>query len=64
MVMYLDKELALRSNDAPGRQFVMGAAPRPDGKFTVSVNKIGRPRKVLGWRTPAEVYADVIATAA
>ena len=24
----------------------------------------GRPRKVLGWRTPAEVYADVIATAA
>jgi len=30
----------------------------------VAAEMNGRPRKVLGWRTPAEVYADVIATAA
>jgi len=30
----------------------------------VAVEMNGRPRKVLGWRTPAEVYADVVATAA
>ena len=30
----------------------------------VAAEMNGRPSKVLGWRTPAEVYADVIATAA
>jgi IS30 family transposase len=30
----------------------------------VAAEMNGRPRKVLGWRTPAEVYADVVATAA
>lgn len=30
----------------------------------VAAQMNGRPRKVLGWRTPAEVYADVVATAA
>jgi IS30 family transposase len=30
----------------------------------VAVEMNGRPRKVLHWRTPAEVYADIIATAA
>ncbi len=30
----------------------------------VAVEMNGRPRKVLGWRTPAEVYAGVVATAA
>jgi IS30 family transposase len=30
----------------------------------VAVEMNGRPRKVLGWRTPAEVYADLVATAA
>jgi IS30 family transposase len=28
----------------------------------VAIEMNGRPRKVLGWRTPAEVYADVVAT--
>lgn len=32
--------------------------------LTVAAEMNGRPRKVLGWRTPAEVYADVVATAA
>lgn len=30
----------------------------------VAIEMNGRPRKVLGWRTPAEVYADVVAMAA
>jgi IS30 family transposase len=30
----------------------------------VAAEMNGRPRKVLGWRTPAEVYADIVATAA
>jgi len=30
----------------------------------VAAEMNGRPRKVLGWRTPAEVYADVVAMAA
>ena len=30
----------------------------------VAVEMNGRPRKVLGWRTPAEVYHDIVATAA
>jgi len=30
----------------------------------VAVEMNGRPRKVLGWHTPAEVYADLVATAA
>ena len=30
----------------------------------VAAEMNGRPRKVLGWRTPAEVYADVVASAA
>jgi IS30 family transposase len=30
----------------------------------VAVEMNGRPRKVLDWRTPAEVYADIVATAA
>ena len=30
----------------------------------VAAEMNGRPRKVLNWRTPAEVYADVVATAA
>ena len=30
----------------------------------VALQMNGRPRKVLGWRTPAEVYADIVATAA
>ncbi len=29
----------------------------------VAAEMNGRPRKVLGWRTPAEVYADIVATA-
>lgn len=28
----------------------------------VAAEMNGRPRKVLGWRTSAEVYADVVAT--
>ena len=30
----------------------------------VAAEMNGRPRKVLNWRTPAEVYADLVATAA
>jgi IS30 family transposase len=30
----------------------------------VAAEMNGRPRKVLNWRTPAEVYADIVATAA
>jgi len=30
----------------------------------VAAEMNGRPLKVLGWRTPAEVYVDVVATAA
>ncbi len=30
----------------------------------VAAQMNGRPRKVLNWRTPAEVYADLVATAA
>ncbi len=30
----------------------------------VAVEMNGRPRKVLNWRTPAEAYADIVATAA
>ena len=30
----------------------------------VAAEMNGRPRKVLNWRTPAEVYADTVATAA
>ena len=30
----------------------------------VAAEMNGRPRKILNWRTPAEVYADLIATAA
>jgi IS30 family transposase len=30
----------------------------------VALEMNGRPRKVLDWRTPAEVYADIVATAA
>jgi IS30 family transposase len=30
----------------------------------VAIEMNGRPRKVLGYRTPAEVYADIVATAA
>jgi len=36
----------------------------PKQLLTVAAEMNGRPRKVLGWRTPAEVYADVVATAA
>jgi len=32
--------------------------------LTVDAEMNGRPRNLLGWRTPAEVYADVVATAA
>jgi len=30
----------------------------------VAIEMNGRPRKVLSWRTPAEVYYDLVATAA
>ncbi len=30
----------------------------------VAAEMNGRPRKVLGWRSPAEVYAHIVATAA
>ncbi len=30
----------------------------------VAAEMNGRPRRVLGWRTRAEVYAEVVATAA
>ncbi len=29
-----------------------------------AVEMNGRPRKVLNWRTPAEIYHDLVATAA
>ena len=32
--------------------------------LAVAAEMNGRPLEVLGWRTPAEVYADVVATAA
>jgi len=36
----------------------------PKQLLTVAAETNGRPRKVLGRRTPAEVYADVVATTA
>jgi len=36
----------------------------PKQLLTVAAETNGRPRNLLGRRTPAEVYADVVATAA